>query len=80
MPRLSRGPAAEKIEMERIVVLTGRDDRFGTSETADARRLRRAPYDYLLKAFKVEGGHPRRPPARCTASACRPDQSGSARR
>ncbi len=53
MPRLSGLQLLEKIEQERLGVLTVLMTGFGTVETA-IEAMKKGAYDYLLKPFKVE--------------------------
>lgn len=53
MPRLSGLQLLEKIEAERLGVLTVLMTGFGTVETA-IEAMKKGAYDYLLKPFKVE--------------------------
>jgi response regulator RpfG family c-di-GMP phosphodiesterase len=53
MPRLSGLQLLERIEQERIGVLTVLMTGFGTVETA-IEAMKKGAYDYLLKPFKVE--------------------------
>jgi response regulator RpfG family c-di-GMP phosphodiesterase len=53
MPRLSGLQLLEKIESERLGVLTVLMTGFGTVETA-IEAMKKGAYDYLLKPFKVE--------------------------
>jgi len=53
MPRLSGLQLLEKIEAERLGVLTVLMTDFGTVETA-IEAMKKGAYDYLLKPFKVE--------------------------
>ncbi len=53
MPRLSGLQLLEKIEQERLGVLTILMTGFGTVETA-IEAMKKGAYDYLLKPFKVE--------------------------
>src|SRR5438445_3983790 len=53
MPRLSGLQLLEKIETERLGVLTVLMTGFGTVETA-IEAMKKGAYDYLLKPFKVE--------------------------
>jgi response regulator RpfG family c-di-GMP phosphodiesterase len=53
MPRVSGLQLLEKIEQERLGVLTVLMTGFGTVETA-IEAMKRGAYDYLLKPFKVE--------------------------
>src|SRR5258705_9897006 len=53
MPRLSGLQLLEKIEHERLGVLTVLMTGFGTVETA-IEAMKKGAYDYLLKPFKVE--------------------------
>jgi len=53
MPRLSGLQLLEKVEQERLGVLTVLMTGFGTVETA-IEAMKKGAYDYLLKPFKVE--------------------------
>src|SRR5437868_623360 len=53
MPRLSGLQLLEKVESERLGVLTVLMTGFGTVETA-IEAMKKGAYDYLLKPFKVE--------------------------
>src|SRR5262245_64430240 len=53
MPRLSGLQLRDKVEQERLGVLTVRRTGFGTVETA-IEAMKKGAYDYLLKPFKVE--------------------------
>src|SRR5258707_297849 len=53
MPRLSGLQLLEKVEAERLGVLTVLMTGFGTVETA-IEAMKKGAYDYLLKPFKVE--------------------------
>src|SRR5215468_9678197 len=53
MPRLSGLQLLERIEAERLGVLTVLMTGFGTVETA-IEAMKKGAYDYLLKPFKVE--------------------------
>src|SRR5258705_13801874 len=55
MPRVSGLQLLERIETERLGVLTVLMTGFGTVETA-IEAMKKGAYDYLLKPFKVEEG------------------------